>query len=135
MKGEIRATGLWGLNPLGLVATQAAYEAGAPWLEEVIRYIAKNHAYLARYIGEHIPQLRVIPAEATYLAWVDCRNLGLDESALSHLMMENARLYLDDGSIFGPEGSGFVRINLACPRSLLEQALGRIRQAVEHALS
>ena len=135
MKGEIRATGLWGLNPLGLVATQAAYEAGEPWLEEVIQYIAKNHTYLASYIGEHIPQLRVIPAEATYLAWVDCRNLGLDENALSHLMMENARLYLDDGSIFGPEGSGFFRINLACPRSLLEQALGRIRQAVEHALS
>ena len=131
MKNEIRATGLWGLNPLGLVATQAAYEHGESWLEEVIGYISDNHDFLGRYIGEHIPQLHVIPPEATYLAWIDCRKLGLGEEVLSRMMMEDAKIYLDDGHIFGPEGSGFVRINIACPRSRVELALSRIRLAVE----
>ena len=135
MKKEIRNTGLWGLSPLGLAATQAAYEAGEPWLEEVIQYIASNHEFLASYIEKYIPALRVIPPQATYLAWIDCRNLGLDENALSQLMMKDARVYLDDGHIFGPEGAGFIRLNLACPRSILEQALDRIRKAVESVMS
>jgi len=135
MKKEIRNTGLWGLSPLGLAATQAAYEAGEPWLEEVIQYIASNHEFLASYIEKYIPVLRVIPPQATYLAWIDCRNLGLDENALSQLMMKDARVYLDDGHIFGPEGAGFIRLNLACPRSILEQALDRIRKAVESVMS
>ena len=135
MKKEIRNTGLWGLNPLGLVATQAAYEAGEPWLEEVIQYIANNHRFLARYLEEYIPALRVIPPQATYLAWIDCRNLELDENALSQLMMDGARVYLDEGHIFGPEGAGFIRLNLACPQSMLEQALDRIRKAVESVMS
>ena len=74
-----------------------------------------------------------VKPQGTYLAWIDCRNLGLDENALSQLMMKDARVYLDDGHIFGPEGAGFARLNLACPRPILEQALDRIRKAVESA--
>jgi cystathionine beta-lyase len=135
MKAEIHVSGLWGLNPFGLVATQTAYESGESWLKEVIRYIADNHELLDSYLRMYIPVLSVAPAEATYLAWVDCRGLGLDESALNDLMMGNARVYLNNGSIFGPEGSGFVRINLACPSSILKEALGRIRTAVNELLT
>jgi cystathionine beta-lyase len=117
------------------VATQTAYESGESWLKEVIRYIADNHELLDSYLRMYIPVLSVAPAEATYLAWVDCRGLGLDESALNDLMMGNARVYLNNGSIFGPEGSGFVRINLACPSSILKEALGRIRTAVNELLT
>ena len=131
MKTEIRATGLWGLSPLGLLATQVAYEQGEPWLKEVIAYIEKNHRFLATYLEENLPELRLIPAEATYLAWIDCRNLKLDAQGLSALMMERARVYLENGEIFGPEGSGFVRLNLACPRSLLKTGLDRIRIAIK----
>lgn len=130
MKQVIRASGLWGLNPLGLVATQAAYNSGESWLKDVINYIVGNHEFLGNYLRTHIPQLRVIPVESTYLAWIDCRELALDNDSLAALMIDNAKVYLDDGTMFGPEGAGFVRINLACPRSLLEQALDRIRAAV-----
>lgn len=130
MKQVIRASGLWGLNPLGLVATQAAYNSGEPWLKDAIKYIAGNHEFLGNYLRTHIPQLRVIPVESTYLAWIDCRELALADDSLAALMIDNAKVYLDDGTMFGPEGAGFVRINLACPRSVLEQALDRIRAAV-----
>ena len=130
MKQVIRASGLWGLNPLGLVATEAAYNSGEPWLKDAINYIVGNHEFLGNYLRTHIPQLRVIPVESTYLAWIDCRELALDDDSLAALMIDNAKVYLDDGTMFGPEGAGFVRINLACPRSVLEQALDRIRAAV-----
>lgn len=135
MKSEILATGLWGLNPLGLVATQAAYECGESWRREVISYISNNHAYTHRFISQHVPLLRVIPAEATYLSWIDCRKLGINDHELHDMMMRDARLYLDEGSIFGPEGSGFIRVNLACPRSLLETALLRIKSTVEERIT
>jgi cystathionine beta-lyase len=130
MKQVIRASGLWGLNPLGLVATQAAYNSGEPWLKDAIKYIAGNHEFLGNYLRTHIPKLRAIPVESTYLAWIDCRELALDDDSLAALMIDNAKVYLDDGTMFGPEGAGFVRINLACPRSVLKQALDRIRTAV-----
>jgi len=132
MKQEIRASGLWGLNPLGLVATQAAYNSCESWLDEAINYIAANHEFLCNYLRSHIPKLRAIPVESTYLAWIDCQNLDLEDKSLNALMMDKAKVYLDDGLIFGPEGAGFVRINLACPRSVLAQALERIRTAVEN---
>tara|TARA_B100000029_G_C17604950_1_gene967098 strand:+ start:2666 stop:3883 length:1218 start_codon:yes stop_codon:yes gene_type:complete len=131
MKSEILSTGLWGLNPLGLVATQAAYESGENWLSEVLSYISDNHEYTRQFIAQHVPLLHVIPAEATYLSWIDCRKLGLSDPELQSMMMRDARLYLDEGSIFGPEGEGFIRVNLACPRSLLEIALFRLKSAVE----
>jgi cystathionine beta-lyase len=135
MKDEIRASGLWGLSLLGLVATEAAFKHGESWLEAVIEYISGNHDFVARYIQENIPQLQVIPPEATYLSWIDCRALGLPEAELSKMMMEEAKIYLDDGYVFGPEGSGFIRLNIACRRSQVEQALVRLSRAVERKLT
>jgi cystathionine beta-lyase len=76
------------------------------------------------------PRARVIPPDGTYLFWLDCRRLGLDTWALKHLMLQEARVYLDEGFIFGPEGEGFERINIACPRALLMEALERIEAAI-----
>lgn len=117
-------------NPFGVVACEVAYREGEAWLGEVMAYIEANLDFLQRYIDDHIPGIRVIRPEGTYLVWLDCRGLGLDNPALKHLMMDKARIFPDEGFIFGPEGNGFERINIACPRSILEAALERIRRAV-----
>jgi cystathionine beta-lyase len=95
-----------------------------------MEYIEGNLDYLQQYIAAHIPGIRIIRPEGTYLVWLDCRGLGLDSQALKRLMMEKARIFPDEGFIFGPEGDGFERINIACPRSILKEALERIQRAV-----
>ena len=94
-------------------------------------YITGNLRYLEQYIAEHLPQITVVPLEGTYLAWLDCRRLELDKKELERVMLKEARVYFDEGYIFGSEGDGFERINIACPRSILVEALERIRNAVE----
>jgi cystathionine beta-lyase len=127
----VESAGLFGVSPFGIAALEAAYNHGESWLEQVLDYVEANFAYLDAYVRTHIPSLSVIRPEGTYLVWVDCRKLGLDRAGLRRLMFENARVYLDEGYIFGPEGEGFERINIACPRSILAEALERIRSAVD----
>jgi cystathionine beta-lyase len=122
--------GLHLINAFGLTALQAAYEQGEDWLHQVLIYLEANLGFLEEFVRERIPQIEVIRPEGTYLVWLDCRKLGLDDAALKELMLKKARVYLDDGVIFGTEGSGFQRINIACPRALLAEALERIRAAV-----
>jgi cystathionine beta-lyase len=131
MQAELHATGLFTLNPFGLVATRAAYDESQYWLDKAIAYIDANLDLLETYIARHIPSLCLIRPQGTYLAWVDCRGVGLSTQALGSLMMDDAKVYLDEGHVFGVEGEGFMRFNVACPRSLLETALERIRTAVE----
>ena len=131
MKEEIKSSGLFGINPFGIVATEAAYNEGEPWLEEAIGYIAKNFEFLDAFITSSIPSLKVHPMEATYLCWIDCRALGLSDQKLDQLVMEEAQIYMDEGHIFGPEGSGFIRLNLACPREIIEKALQRLKSSIE----
>lgn len=125
----LQSNGLFGLNTFGVVALQAAYDHGEAWLEELLEYLEGNLDYLEQYVAEHIPQLTVVRPEGTYLVWLDCRRLRLDKWELKKFMIEEARVYLDEGFIFGPEGDGFERINIACPRSVLSEALDRIRKA------
>lgn len=122
--------GLLGGNAFGLVATEAAYNHGEAWLEAVMNYIQDNYRFMASYIAKHLPQLKVIPPEGTYLVWVDCRALGLDSAARKELFMGDAKVFLDEGELFGPEGEGFERFNIACPQSILAEALDRIKTAV-----
>jgi cystathionine beta-lyase len=129
----LRAHGLFGIGAFGVVAAQAAYECGEEWLDQVLDYIAGNRALLEEYVARHIPEITVIPPEGTYLVWLDCRKLGLDKLELKRLMLDEARVYLDEGFIFGPEGKGFERINIACPRALLVEALERIEAAIHNA--
>ncbi len=129
-KQTLLSAGLFGVNSFGLVALQAAYEQGEAWLEQVLEYIAGNLAFLEAYIAEHIPGIEVVHPQGTYLVWLDCRRLGLEKLELKAFMLEQARVYLDDGYIFGTQGEGFERINIACPRLILVKALERIREAV-----
>lgn len=126
----IESNGLSGAGSFGVVALQAAYEHGEEWLDEALNYLQANLDYLEAYVAEHIPQISVIRPPGTYLVWLDCRRLRLDKSELKRLMAEQARVYLDEGFIFGKEGEGFERINIACPRSILTDALNRIGTAV-----
>jgi cystathionine beta-lyase len=126
----LQSNGLFGVNTFGAVALQAAYDHGEAWLQQVLHYVEGNLEYLKAYIAENIPQITVIQPEGTYLVWLDCRKLQLERMDLKRLMLEQARVYLDDGYIFGAEGEGFERINIACPRKILVEALDRIRQAI-----
>ncbi|MBT6276907.1 MAG: pyridoxal phosphate-dependent aminotransferase [Chromatiales bacterium] len=127
---QLQATAVTGMNPLSIAATQAAYESGGEWLDGAISYIFANLNHLDNHLRAHLPDIRLIHPQGTYLAWLDCRALRLNDDALSQLLMDEARIYTDVGHIFGPEGSGFCRINVACPRSVLNRALQRLTDAV-----
>ncbi len=118
------------LNMLGLVACQAAYEEGREWLEELKIYLKKNLDFVREYLQENLPQIHLIEPEGTYLIWLDFRELGLPENELEDLIVNKANLWLDSGAIFGKVGEGFERINIACPRSLLEEALNNLKTAI-----
>jgi cysteine-S-conjugate beta-lyase len=130
-QGTLNSCGMgkWA-NPFGVVACETAYREGADWLSQVMAYIEDNLNYLQAFIAGNIPGIRVIRPEGTYLVWLDCRGLGLDKWALKRLMLEKARIFGDEGFIFGPEGDGFERINIACPRAILQEALARMRLAL-----
>jgi cystathionine beta-lyase len=119
-----------GGNRLGYVACRAGYEQGEAWLEECVQYIADNAAFMRDFLAAHIPQIRMVELEATYLAFLDCRDLGMDDEALDAFFTDKAKLRVNAGKMFGPGGSGFVRVNIACPRSTLEQALEQLRAAL-----
>ena len=130
-KESLLANGLFGLNPFGMTACRAAYEEGEPWLEDLLHYLKANLDALVNFFESEIPEIKVIHPEGTYLVWFDCRSLGLDKHQLRNLFLDQARVFLDEGNLFGPEGDGFERINIACPRSLLMEALGRIFAAIK----
>lgn len=117
------------INILGYTAMLAAYREADPWLDELIPYLEANRAYLASFIDERLPGVRLTPAEATYLAWLDVRDLGLNDPAA--FFREEAKVALSDGANFGESGKGFVRLNFGCPRPLLEEGLARIASALE----
>ena len=118
-----------GVNALGYTAALAAYEEGQEWLDQVLAYLEANREALARYVAEHLPGMRMIVPEGTYLAWLDCRGLGIQGNPGEFILRE-ARVGLNEGVWFGPGGEGFVRINFACPRSTLVEALERIEAAL-----
>lgn len=122
--------GLFGANAFGIVAVEAAYNHGEEWLEEVMGYIEDNYRFMESFFSEHLPRLKIIRPQGTYLAWADFRSLGLDPESRKALLMEEARVYLNEGELFGPEGEGFERFNIACPRSILEEALERIKGTI-----
>lgn len=117
-------------NTFGLAALEAAYTKGEEWLEELLIYLEANMDYAIQYVEERIPGIKVLRSEGTYLLWLDCRGLGLENKVLDNFMLKKAKLWLDDGPLFGPGGEGFQRINIACPRVTLEEALSRLERAV-----
>lgn len=129
-KKQIAAAGYSQLNTIGLTACEAAYRYGFDWYEAMMKYIAGNIEFMKQYLREELPQLKMIEPEGTYLVWVDFRDLGLPEAELEELIVKKANLWLDSGAIFGKVGAGFERFNVACPRSVLAQALEQLKTAI-----
>lgn len=127
---EVGASGYSQVNTLGLAATQAVYEKGEGWLAELKEYLYQNYQFARTFLQENIPQISLIEPEGTYLLWLDCSKLGLSYKELEHLIVDKAKLWLDPGIIFGKETALFERINIACPRSILEQALNQLADAI-----
>lgn len=132
-KEEMKRTGYSQLNTLGLVACQAAYEHGAPWLEELKEYLEGNLEFIRNFLAERLPQIKIVEPEGTYLVWLDCRALNLSEEELEDLIVNKAKLWLDGGTMFGREGEGFQRINIACPRVILEKAFLQLEEGIKSA--
>ena len=120
-------------NVFGMAAFESAYKFGQDWLTEFLIYLHKNMEFTIKYFEERIPGIKVIEPEATYLVWLDCRSLGLNNRELKDFMIKKAKVGLDNGSIFGQGGEGFQRLNIACPKKTLEKGLRRIEAAVNSA--
>jgi cystathionine beta-lyase len=127
---NMRSGILPGPNLFGYTALEAAYRFGDEWLEQVLDYLQGNLDFMLDYFARRIPRIKVIRPQGTYLIWLDCRELDMDNLSLRSFMRDKARVGLDDGFLFGEGGSGFERMNIACPRSILGEALGRIETAV-----
>ncbi len=132
VKKEIVRTGYSQLNTYGLVACQAAYTYGASWLEELKQYLNENLRFVREFIALRLPQVKLVEPQGTYLVWLDFRQLGLPQPELDDLIIHGAQLWLDSGTMFGQEGEGFQRMNIACPRSVLEKAFLNLERALKN---
>ena len=126
---QLDAAGTSQLGVLGLVATEAAYSKGEEWYQAMHAYVEANINYTKEYVEKYLPGVKMTDLEGTYLVWLDFRETGLTVEELEDLILYKARLWLDSGKIFGKAGEGFQRINVACPRATLTEALERIRKA------
>ena len=112
------------------IATVAAFTQGDEWRRAMLSYVQDNIDYVIDYCREHLPAIRPLRPQASFLVWLDCRSLGLDHDALIDLFVNKARLALNDGEMFGPGGQGFMRLNVGCPRAILTEALTRLTTAL-----
>ena len=116
---------------LSMAACQAAYEEGGPWVDEMLVYIRGNIDYMRDFAAQNMPEIRVAETEGTYLVWMDLTSLGLDKEEQYDFIVNKAKLWLDTGDMFGEAGSGFERLNAACPRSTVEEAMRRLKRAYD----
>jgi len=117
-------------NIFGQIALIAAYNELEDWLDSLIEYLEQNKNFFMDFIERKIPQLKVVEPEGTYLLWVDCSGLGMDSEELRKFFVDECKLALNHGAMFGEEGKLFQRVNIACPRSILEEALDRMEKAI-----
>lgn len=118
-------------NTFGMVGLEAAYRYGEEWLEALLDYLQGNIDFAIRFFQERVPKIKVVCPEGTYLLWLDCRDLGLDHDRLRDLFLKQAKVAMNEGHTFGPGGEGFMRMNLGCPRSVVQEGLERIERAVK----
>jgi cysteine-S-conjugate beta-lyase len=118
-------------HTFGLVATQAAYDHGDAYVDQMIEYLYDNLELLDRFFKEHCPKIKIVQPQGLYLVWVDFRGLGLKDRELKNFLLTKAKLWLNDGMIFGREGSGFQRINIATPKANIEKALNQLLKALQ----
>lgn len=127
---QMLAVGYGHLTVMGMVAAKAAYENGDEWYEAMHQYVKENIAFAKEFIEKRIPDVKMMHHQGTYLLWLDFRALSLSQQELDDLVINQAKLWLDDGGMFGAEGTGFQRVNVACPRKTLAEALERLERAV-----
>lgn len=118
------------VNPFGVIATQAAYKEGEEWLEQLIGYLHENYRTMQEFCREHLPEFPLAALEGTYLVWMDCRALGIPSEVLEQRLLDEARLWLNAGTMYGAAGEGFMRWNIACPRAVLLEGLKRFADFV-----
>jgi len=128
---QMEKSGYSQLGTFGIVACEAAYTYGEEWLDELKAYIWENIQFTRNYFEEYLAPLEVFVPEGTYLMWFDCEKLGMTGAERDRWMLEEAKLWLDSGAMFGPDGEAFERINVACPRIALEKGLAQLRQALD----
>ena len=131
MRCMLEALDISGGNVFGITAFEAAYNHGEAWLEELLPYLAGNADALAEFVAKKIPRLRVARPESTFLAWLDCRGLGMTQPELKQFFIHKAKVGLNDGRTFGEPGNGFMRLNFGCSRETLLAGLQRIKTAVD----
>ena len=112
-------------------ATEAAYTYGAEWLQQMRMYVMENVRFVDEFFKTKLPKIKVYPPQASFLVWLDCRDLKLSQEELVHLFQDKAGLLLNDGSMFGPGGEGYMRLNVGCPRSVLDTALNALKKAID----
>lgn len=130
LENHAAANGTGMMNAFAPVALKAAYEEGEPWLDELLGVLSSNMDYVIEELGASIPAIKIIKPEATYLMWLDCRKLGIEESEIMSKLMHEGKVALEPGSKYGEAGKGFLRLNVACPRSMLEDGVARIIKAL-----
>ncbi len=130
LRREIEDAGLTISNVFGVPAMEAAYAEGGAWRDELIAYLGGNFDFVEAFFRERMPSLRFLRPEGTYLGLVDARGLGLEPDKVFRFFLDKAGVYFDDGLKFGPALAGFLRLNAACPRALLGQALERMEAAL-----
>ena len=128
-RSELLDVGQENMNRLGLFACRAAYESGGEWLDQLIGYLAGNLALVRDFCKNRVPQIQLVEPEGTYLAWLDCRELGMTDDELMAFFSDEAKVWLDPGTHSGEQGSGFMRFNLGSSRSVIAQALDQIEAA------
>ncbi|MBD5640599.1 pyridoxal phosphate-dependent aminotransferase [Clostridium botulinum] len=126
--------GLSRLNIFASIACETAYKYGERWVEELVDYLQENKEFAKKFIEEKMPMLKVIDPEGTYLLWIDCRELEMSKEELEEFMLKEAGVAFDEGYIFGEEAIGFERMNIACPRGVLNEALERIEKAINNKI-
>ena len=117
-------------NPFSIVAFEAAYNEGEAWLDALLAYLTTTRDFVASYLINNLPKIKLTPAEGTYLLWLDCRALGLSDSALKQLFVQEAGLGLSPGALFGEGGSGFMRMNIGAPKSVIAEALDKLAKVL-----
>lgn len=119
------------VNVFGITAMEAAYRHGGPWLDALLEVLSGNLEFADRFMSENIPGMKLVKPEGTYIPFVDCGGMGMTPEGLQDFLMHKAGVAMNDGTMFGPEGAGFARLNVATPRALLEEGLGRIAKALK----
>lgn len=120
------------VNPFGVIATIAAYEKSEEWLDALRKYLWENYTYVRYFFKRDLPQYSVLPLEGTYLVWIDCRAAGIGSDNITSCLQNKQKLMVNSGTLYGPGGEGFIRLNIACPRKLLIDGLVRFAKVLGH---